>query len=59
MYAVNWEMMPFFLAVARAGSLRAGAEILNASHVTVNRNINTLEASYGVQLLPGHDEGLN
>lgn len=50
MHSTDWEMMPFFLAVARAGSLRAGAEMLNANHVTVNRNINTLEASYGVQL---------
>ncbi len=50
MRSIDWEMMPFFLAVARKGSLRAGAEMLNANHVTVNRNIKVLEASYGVQL---------
>lgn len=46
----DWQMMPFFLAVARGGSLRAGAAIMNGNHVTVNRNIQILEASYGVQL---------
>ncbi len=46
----DWETMPFFLAVARGGSLRAGAATMNASHVTVNRNIQILETSYGVQL---------
>lgn len=50
MRSVDWEMMPFFLAIARKGSLRAGAEMLNANHVTVNRNIKILETSYGVQL---------
>ncbi|WP_294228264.1 LysR family transcriptional regulator [uncultured Shimia sp.] len=50
MHSADWEMIPFFLAVARAGSLRAGAQLLGANHVTVNRNIKILEASYGVQL---------
>ena len=46
----DWETMPFFLAVARGGSLRAGAAMMNANHVTVNRNIQILETTYGVQL---------
>lgn len=46
----DWEAMPYFLAVSRGGSLRAGAAIMNANHVTVNRNIQILETSYGVQL---------
>lgn len=50
MQSNDWEMMPFFLAVARGGSLRAGAAMMNANHVTVNRNIRILEANYGVQL---------
>ncbi len=50
MRAIDWEMMPFFLAVARKGSLRGGAETLKANHVTVRRNIEALEASYGVRL---------
>ena len=46
----DWEYLPFFLAVARAGSLRAGAALLNASYGTVNRNIKALETSYGTSL---------
>ncbi len=46
----DWQMMPFFLAVARGGSLRAGAAMMNANHVTVDRNIQALETSYGVKL---------
>jgi DNA-binding transcriptional LysR family regulator len=46
----DWELLPFFLAVARAGSLRAAAEITNTSYGTVNRNIQALETSYGVRL---------
>ena len=38
-----------FLAVARGGSLRASAAIMNANHATVKRNIRVLEATYGVQ----------
>ena len=50
MQQIDWEAMPYFLAVSRGGSLRAGAAIMNANHVTVNRNIQILETSYGVQL---------
>ncbi len=50
MQAIDWEKMPYFLAVARGGSLRAGADLLGANHGTVDRHIKSLEASYGVQL---------
>lgn len=50
MRPTDWEYLPYFLAVARAGSLRAGADLLNANYGTVNRNIQALEASYGVRL---------
>ncbi len=50
MKPTDWEYLPFFLAVARAGNLRAGAALLNANYGTVNRNIQALEASYGVRL---------
>ncbi|MES0871248.1 LysR family transcriptional regulator [Pseudovibrio sp. SCP19] len=57
MALVDWEMLPYFLAVARAGSLRAGADLLNANHVTVDRGIKSLEASYGVQLFTRTSRG--
>lgn len=58
MQAVDWEKMPYFLAVARGGSLRAGADLLGANHGTVDRHIKSLEASYGVQLFQRTKKGL-
>ncbi len=50
MSAVDWEQMPYFLAVARAGSLRAAAELLGTTHAKINRHLQALETAYGVQL---------
>ncbi len=58
MQAIDWEMMPYFLAVARGGSLRAGADLLGANHGTVDRHIKSLEVSYGVQLFQRTKLGL-
>ena len=54
----DWEQMPFFLAVARTGSLRSAAEHLGATHATVRRRIEALENSYGVQLFRRTRRGL-
>ena len=48
--ATNWEQMPYFLAVARFGSLRAAADALGTTHAKLSRHINALEASYGMRL---------
>lgn len=58
MASPDWEQMPYFLAVARTGSLRAAGEQLNATHGTVNRHIQALETSYGVQLFRRTRRGL-
>lgn len=50
MRTYDWELLPHFLAVARAGSLRAAAQLTGASYGTVNRSVQALEASYGVRL---------
>lgn len=50
MQSIDWEMMPYFLAVARSGSLRSGARLLNVNYGTLNRNIQALESSYGARL---------
>lgn len=50
MRTFDWELLPHFLAVARAGSLRAAANLIGANYGTVNRSIQSLEASYGVRL---------
>lgn len=53
----DWEYLPYFLAVARAGSLRAGAALLNVNYGTVNRNILALEASYSTTLFSRSKRG--
>lgn len=54
----DWEQMPYFLAVARTGSLRAAAALLGAGHATVNRQVNALEATYGVRLFDRGQSGM-
>jgi DNA-binding transcriptional LysR family regulator len=56
---VPWEQMPYFLAVARKGTLRGAAEQLNANHGTVDRHIRALEATYGTQLFSRTRKGLS
>lgn len=58
MNAMDWQHMPYFLAVARTGSLRAAGELLNAMHGTVNRHISALETAYGVKLFRRSQAGL-
>ena len=58
MHSTDWEQMPYFLAVARMGSLRAAAEELNATHGTVNRRVRALETALGVQLFARTRSGL-
>ncbi len=50
MRTTDWQQLPHFLAVARAGSLRAAAQLAGANYGTVNRSIQALEASYGARL---------
>ncbi|MEM6987442.1 MAG: LysR family transcriptional regulator [Pseudomonadota bacterium] len=54
----DWQHIPFFLAIARQGSLRAAADQLDATHGTVNRHLTALEASYGVALFRRTASGL-
>jgi DNA-binding transcriptional LysR family regulator len=47
---MDWNGLPYFLAVARRGSLRGAAEEIGATHATINRNLRALETAYGVRL---------
>ena len=47
---MDWKSLPAFLAVARSGSLRGGAEQLDGTHATVRRQIEGLEAQLGTML---------
>lgn len=55
---MDWTGMPYFLAAVRAGTLRGAAEATGATHATVKRHIEVLEASYGVQLFRRTRRGL-
>ncbi len=47
---MDWARLPFFLAVARAGSLRAGADAMDATHAKLDRNLRALVDDYGARL---------
>lgn len=55
---MDWTGLPYFLAAVRSGTLRGAAEITGATHATVKRHIEVLEASYGVQLFRRTRRGL-
>lgn len=55
---MDWKSLPAFLAVARAGSLRGGAERIEGTHATVRRQIEGLEAQLGTTLFRRSAGGL-
>ena len=55
---MDWARLPYFLAVARGGSLRAAAEATGGTHATVDRNLKALETTYGVRLFERSKAGL-
>lgn len=55
---MDWKSLPAFLAVARSGSLRAGAEQIEGTHATVRRQIEGLEAQLGATLFRRNAGGL-
>ncbi|MCP5087499.1 MAG: LysR family transcriptional regulator [Rhodobacteraceae bacterium] len=59
MKAMDWAQLPYFLAVARTGSLRAAADLMGGTHATVDRHLRALEATYGVRLFERSTVGLN
>jgi len=54
----NWDDLKYFLAVARTGTLRGGADSIMANHATVSRRINVLEESMGARLFDRTQTGL-
>ncbi|MGO1120632.1 LysR family transcriptional regulator [Rhodovibrionaceae bacterium A322] len=55
---IDWDDLKFFLAVARAGSLRGAAETLGANHATVSRRLKTLEKGLSARLFDRMSDGL-
>ena len=56
---MDWKSLPAFLAVARSGSLRSGAEQISGTHATVRRQIEGLEAQLGTKLFRRTAGGLS
>jgi len=54
---LNWDDLKFFLAVCRAGSIRAAAQGLGVNHATVSRRINNFEASLGERVFDRTQQG--
>ncbi|MEM7304260.1 MAG: LysR family transcriptional regulator [Pseudomonadota bacterium] len=54
---LDWNDIPFFLAVAETGSLSGAANKLAVNHSTVFRRINSLENKLGVRLFDRLPEG--
>ncbi len=57
--AIDWAELPYFLAVARTGSLRAAADLVGGTHATVDRHLRALEAAYSVRLFERSTTGLS
>ncbi|MFV2038304.1 MAG: LysR family transcriptional regulator [Paracoccaceae bacterium] len=55
---IDWAELPYFLAVARSGSLRSAADQVGGTHATVDRHLRALELAYGVRLFERSTAGL-
>lgn len=53
----NWDDIRFFLALSRAQSFVAAANLLNVTHSTVSRRISALEATLKTQLFLRTEKG--
>ncbi|NRA20761.1 MAG: LysR family transcriptional regulator [Oceanospirillaceae bacterium] len=54
---MNWDDLKYFLAVARTGSIRAAAKVLEVNHATVSRRINSFEKNLGQRLFERSHKG--
>ena len=54
---MNWDDVRYFLALARAGSVRAAADRVGVSHSTVSRRIEALESELGTRLFDRSRDG--
>lgn len=56
--AFDWGDLRFFLAVARAGTIRGGADAIGANHTTVSRRLVALEQAIDARLFDRTKNGL-
>lgn len=56
-HAFNWDDLKYFLAVARTGTLRGGAEAIDVNHTTVTRRLSLMEDHIGGRLFDRSKRG--
>lgn len=54
----DWDDLKFFLAIARQGTIRGGAQSIGANHATAARRITVLEAAVDARLFDRTQTGL-
>ncbi len=57
-HGFNWDDLKVFLAVARTGTLRGGAQSIKANHTTLTRKLSQLEERIGTRLFDRSNQGL-
>jgi len=57
-HSLNWDDLKFFLAVARTGTLRGGAESIRVNHTTMTRRLSVMEDRIGSRLFDRSKQGL-
>ncbi len=57
-HSLNWDDLKYFLAVARTGTLRGGAERIQANHTTLTRRLSVMEQRVGSRLFDRSKQGL-
>jgi DNA-binding transcriptional LysR family regulator len=57
-HALNWDDLKYFLAVARTGTLRGGAESIQVNHTTLTRRLSVMEDRVGSRLFDRSKQGL-
>jgi DNA-binding transcriptional LysR family regulator len=57
-HSLNWDDLKYFLAVARTGTLRGGADRIQVNHTTLTRRLSVMEERVGSRLFDRSKQGL-
>lgn len=57
-HSLNWDDLKYFLAVARTGTLRGGADSIQVNHTTLTRRLSIMEERVGSRLFDRSKSGL-
>lgn len=57
-HSLNWDDLKYFLAVARTGTLRGGADSIRVNHSTLTRRLSVMEDRVGSRLFDRSKQGL-